>query len=210
MKYKKYLPLLALLALFCVPTFISNVKADEAILVDSEIVQNSYLRMEMFLYQRIDWDDEYDYFLVEVNFWEVWYDGNIWRNVWYLDTYIHCYTSDCDILRSYQYPEAGFRYSPTGITVNFYGFEVPIWVGAGDVDYSYTDSTSHWTTDAISPISVFPAIQDGDHADYTIGFRVPEGAGFYGYASTFAKWYKFNFIKWTYLGGGGISGIVST
>jgi hypothetical protein len=210
MKVKKYLILMVLVSLFSIPIFfLTPVKGDDATLVDSEITQNSYLRMEMYLYKRDDSDPTYDYYLIELNFFEVWYDGNIWRNVWHLNTYIYCWTSDSVIQLTYREPDPGWQYSPTSATVDFFGFSVPITIGAGQTTYEYSDSMSHWTTDAINGgWGLYPAIRDGEHADYTIGFRVDDGDTLSAYADTYAKWYKFNFIRWSYLGGGGIYGSV--
>ncbi|TFG16715.1 MAG: hypothetical protein EU530_11530 [Promethearchaeota archaeon] len=208
MKKVKYMSLFVLIFLFCVPFFFSStIRASDPWIVDSEIVQNSYLRMEMFLYKDMDEDDEnYDYYLVELNFFEVLYSGNIWRNIWYLNTYINCWSSS-EILLTYREPDPGWIASPKSVTLNFNGLLVPLSIGAGYLTYEYTDSMSHWTSDAINNnFGVYPAIRDGNQADYSIGFRIADGASMSVYADTYAKWYKFNLIWWTYLTAGGIYG----
>jgi len=63
------------------------------ILVDSDITENTRLRLEMFLYKANDQDQNYDYYLVELNMFEKAYSNDVLVEIWDIQTYIYYYAS---------------------------------------------------------------------------------------------------------------------
>ena len=168
------------------------------ILVGSDITENSRLRLEMFLYKANDQDPNYDYYLVELNMFEKAYSNDIFVEIWDIQTYIYCYTSfgDIDALETYREPDPGWYAVETPVTVSYYGFYLDIWLPAGLVSYWYDGSNENkprWRVDAImGGWGSVPATRN--EADFTIGFRVSQGAHVTIYANCHAAWYRWFFI----------------
>jgi len=168
------------------------------ILVGSDITENSYLRLEMFLYKANDEDPNYDYYLVELNMFEKKYSNDIYVEIWDIQTYIYCYASfgSVDALETYREPDPGIKLLETPASVSFYGFGLDIWLPAGSTTYRYNggnENQPRWRVDALmGGWGTVPATRN--EADFTIGFRVALGAQVNIYANSFAQWYRWYFF----------------
>lgn len=168
------------------------------ILVGSSVTTNSRLKLEMYLYKANDQDPNYDYYLVELHMFERAYSGDIFVEIWDIQTYIYCYASYGSViaLESFREPDPVWYWWETGGYLEFYGCGLNIWLPAGVVSYWYDggyENRPRWRVDAIiGGWGTLPATRN--EADFTIGFRVSQGAHVSIYGNCHAAWYRWYFF----------------
>jgi hypothetical protein len=167
------------------------------ILVGSDITENSYLKLEMFLYKADDQHPNYDYYLVELNMFERGYGNDIYVGIWDSRAYSECEASygNVDCLETFREPDPGLYVLETPGTINFYGFLLDIWLPAGAVSFWFDGGEEKpcWRVDAVmGGFGSVPATRE--QADFAIGFRVSQDAHVSIRGNCWAKWYRWFLI----------------
>lgn len=192
-----YLVIIGFMMINIFPILVKSIGIGD-ILVGSDITENTRLRLEMFLYKADDDDPNYDYYLVELNMFEKAYENDIYVEIWDIQTYIYCYASfgSVDALETYREADPGLHVWESPASVSFYGFGLDIWLPAGIVSYWYDGGNEYqprWRVDAaMGGWGTVPATRN--EADFTIGFRVSQGAHVNIYANCHAVWYRWYFF----------------
>jgi len=87
-----------------------------------------------------------------------------------------------------------------GVSVDFYGVSIPIWLACGTHHWTYKYGyKSQWSINN-APARITPVTRG--QADYSFGWRVPEGATFIIRANAYAKWYWWFFFTLINCGSG--------
>jgi hypothetical protein len=122
------------------------------------------------------------------------YRNDISVEIWDIHTYIKCYASFGDVvcLESFREPDPGVRVLETPGSVEFYGVGLDIWLPVGAINFWYGGEGEHepwWRVGAVMNYAgIIPATRG--EADFTIGFRVSQGAHVYIYGNCRAVWYR--------------------
>ena len=179
-------------------------------LVNSEESENTKLRLELRLYKGTESDNTNDYYLVIASIFEVWYSSSSWVNIWDMTTTMTCWTSSgtATILEAYRDPDPGIKWYNTNGQLFFYNVRFPINLPAGKTTWSRNGNTGSWNIDAyMDSFGNFPVTQN--QVDFSLVFKVPQGADVDILVSTYADWYKYYVVMIYYKGEGSISSFIS-